>query len=79
MNLNKIFAIMSQKGFHYLSGHSNSTGYWRYIFSTGHDGRGDTIEIISFPTGNNTFKSWIGEDHIEEENITAEKVYELLA
>ena len=69
---------MSQKGFHYLTGHSNSTGYWRYIFSTGHEGRGDTIEVIIFPTGKITFKSWIGEVHVAEENIDEERMYKLI-
>ena len=46
MDLNALFSIISQKGYHHFDGRTNSTNDNLYLdFSTGYNGRGNFITL----------------------------------
>lgn len=50
MTLHGLFSKMREKGFHYFEGNTNSTDESIYLyFSTGHNGRGNTVELAVNP------------------------------
>lgn len=47
MELNELFKIMKEKGYHYFSGNSNSTSNcFGLDFSTGYNGRGKAVFFV---------------------------------
>ena len=47
MNLTALHSILRRKGFHFFEGRTNNReDYINFHFSTGHNGRGDSVEII---------------------------------
>ena len=87
MNLNKLLAAFAEKKHYYLDGSLDAGNGTRFYASTGYNGRGDAIVIETDKDGNISFRSWVYHyndkfeqscDHIEEYNITEERVYELM-
>jgi hypothetical protein len=87
MNLNKLLAAFAEKKHYNLDGKLDVGNGSRFYASTGYNGRGDAIEVSIDKDGNINFESWAYHyndkfeqscDHIEEHNITEERVYELL-
>ena len=78
MDLNKLFSFMSDKGFGYISGSCHKGNeYIRFEFSTGHNGRGDAIEVeIKTDSTQNNIECWIQQgEHIKKENIAESELY----
>ena len=54
IDLKRLFTKMNENGFYYFSGLTNTNGIIDIMFSTGNNGRGDTVEMECMP--NDTYR-----------------------
>lgn len=79
MNLKHLHQIMSEKGYHYFDGKTNSTDDNIYLdFSTGHNGRGDWFEITIGPEHHNIMYRDKDGELVEHKNINDNEIFKII-